>query len=397
MTTVETSAVLLLCAWLSFSVWPAAIAWTLYCLARQPRLGPCSGPSPETLVSIVVPVRNEADRILARSIGSMEAQDHPDLEIIVVNDRSTDGTGLILRGLADDLRRVRVIDGSETPEGWLGKPHALAQGVAAASGEWILMTDADIVFHPSAVSAALRDASENRSDALSLLPFQRLGGFFEQLFLPAFAWFCVLARPLHRVNDPRTKTSFGSGNFFLVRREALETVGGLDGVRDDVAEDLKLAALLKRAGRPYRAAYAPGLLETRMYAGLSEVWEGFSKNLFSGMKFSVGRTLVGVFWIIVLGILPAALAIAAFAADRTELALPLIATYFAQVILFAIVRIYFGASVIYALLAPFGFVMFAAILLNSARRILTGAGVEWKGRRIYEAGGIVPPKDRSGH
>ncbi len=379
-------------AWVYFAVWAAAIVWTAYCLFRQMRIGVSDSRKPAEFVSILVPARNEADRILEQSIGSIVDQDLPNFELIVVNDRSTDRTGEILSEIAGRSDRCRVIEGTETPSGWLGKPHALKQGFDEARGGWILMSDADIVFDRRAVGSALAYANDQKLDALSLLPRHLAGSFWEQLFLPVFAWFCVLVSPLHRVNDARKSTTFGSGNFFLVRREALIAIGGFEGVRDDVAEDLKLAELLKRSGSRYRAAYAPRLIATRMYAGLGEIWEGFSKNFFAGMQFSLIRTLAGGFWIFVFGVLPPFLMTAAIAFGQYGLAVPLGAAFAAQILLFVVVRIYYEANPLFALFAPFGFALFVLVLFNSAMRITSGSGVNWKGRKIYQSGGIRPPK-----
>ncbi|MBK8810215.1 MAG: glycosyltransferase [Acidobacteria bacterium] len=392
----ETTDPLVVAAWLCFAVWPAALVWTIYCLARQTRLRKSVSvvPAKQNLVSILVPARNEAHRILRMSLGSLVAQDHANFEIIVLNDRSTDSTESILEELSQDSgsNNFRFINGSETPEGWLGKPHALKQAFEAAKGDWVLMTDADIIFDQSAIRTAVAYAERFDLDALSLLPRQRLGSFWEQIFIPVFAWFCLLVRPLHRVNDPRGTASLGSGNFFLLKREAIDAVGGFEAFKDDVAEDLKLAQLLKSKGVRYRIAYAPDLFETRMYSGFRQVWEGFSKNFYSGMSFSITRTLVGGLWILVLGVLPFFLAAGALSAGEFSLFFPLFAAYLLQVILFLVVRVYFEANPIHALLAPVGLALFLMILLNSARKILDGSGVVWKGRKIYEAGGISPPR-----
>jgi chlorobactene glucosyltransferase len=386
---------LIFALWLCFAVWPAALAWTLYCLARQPRLARSTGPN-DTKISILVPARNEERRILAESLESMLAQESVDFEVVVLNDRSTDATEKILATFAErfEASRFRYVNGTETPAGWLGKPHALRQANEAAAGDWILTTDADIMFDRAAVRSAVNCAETNELDALSLLPRQSLGSFWEQLFLPVFAWFCLLLKPLHRVNDRHRPTALGSGNFFLIRRDALNALGGFECVKDDVAEDLRLAQLLKTNGFSYQVRYAPELLSTRMYTNFGDLWHGFSKNFYSGMKFSLPRTLAGAFWILILGVLPPILALAALAFNETSLFAPLIASYVFQVVLFAVVRVYNQANPFYALLAPLGFMMFVGILLNSAAKIKSGTGVVWKGRKIYETGGVVPPKQR---
>jgi cellulose synthase/poly-beta-1,6-N-acetylglucosamine synthase-like glycosyltransferase len=176
--------------------------------------------------------------------------------------------------------------------------------------------------------------------------------------MPVFFWFCLLIKPLHRANHPRLKTSFGSGNFFMLRRKVLEKTGGFSTIKNEITEDLKLAEIIKERGFRLRAEYAPNLIRTRMYMGFSEIWEGFTKNLFPALKFSF---------------------------------IPLFSAYLLQVFVFFLIQREMSQNFFYAFLVPLGLLMFLAILMNSALRVRGGKGVTWKGRTIYKEGGVLPP------
>jgi chlorobactene glucosyltransferase len=379
--------------WPVAALWLLALLWTVYCLRRQKNLEISSvrqTPSERPFVSIIVPVRNEAGRILEKSVSSMLAQTYENFELIALDDRSTDDTRKVLEKLKIKNPKLIIVEGAETAGGWLGKPFALEQAFKHSKGEWILAADADIVFAPETLQTAVSYAEENAFDALTLVPRQIFGSFWERLFMPVFGWFCLLIMPLHRVNDPRKKASTGVGNFFMLRRAVLEKIGGFASVKAEVAEDLKLAEIIKSENFRLRVDYAE-FIETRMYRGLGEIWQGFTKNLFSGMKFSVSKTVFGAASILFFGVLPPVLAAAVLIGGSFALFFPFAAAYFFQVLTFFFVNRRWRGSAFYALLAPAGLALFLLILINSARRVLSGKGVEWKGRAIYEKGGVRPP------
>ena len=206
---------LTLVGWLNAGLWCVALALTWRGLRQQKPLpappdDELAGPD-APLVSLLVPARNEAGRVLRESLASMLEQDYGNLEIIAVNDRSEDDTGDILRAIAKENPNLRAIEGAPAPPDWLGKPHAMAQAVAAARGEWLLATDADMIFAPRAVRTVLDYAQANDYDAVTLLPRIVCGSFWERVFLPAFGWFMLLAMPARRVNNPQRKEAAGVG------------------------------------------------------------------------------------------------------------------------------------------------------------------------------------------
>ncbi|HYO63843.1 MAG TPA: glycosyltransferase [Pyrinomonadaceae bacterium] len=394
---------LVVAAWGAVLLWLAGAFLTLRGIYRQRPLAPpgddrlTDGSAP--FVSVLVPARNEERRVLEESVRSMLAQDYGRCEVVAVNDRSTDATGPILRSIAADDARLRVVEGAEPPPGWLGKPHAMRQALSAARGEWVLATDADMLYEPEALRTSVARALDARLDALTLLPQVVCLAFWERVFMPTFGWFMLLARPLERVNDPRRGESLGIGGFFLIRRETLERVGGYDAVRDQVAEDLSLADVLKSSGARLRVENGQLLVRTRMHPTFADIWEAFSRNLFAGAEFALWRTALGAGSVILFSVTPPLLALLCAlallaggdAALWRPLFVPSLLVWLLQVFTLAVVNRVWGIPLRYALTAPLGHALFVAIFLNSAARIASGRGVTWKGRRLYERAGVQPP------
>lgn len=379
--------------WSIAGLWTVALWWTFYCFGKQKPLEIRKNidVNRKPFISIIVPARNEAHRVLEKSISSMLTQTYENYELIALNDRSTDNTEEILLQCRMQNAKCKIYSGVEPDKKWLGKPFALQQAFEKTTGDWILSTDADIIFAPETLQTVIDYAEENKFDALTLIPKQIYGSFWEKLFMPVFGWFCLLAMPLHRVNDLKRRESMGVGNFFMFRCEVLESIGGFECVKNEVAEDLKLGEILKSKGYRLRIDYAPNLIETRMYAGFGEIWEGFTKNLFSGMKFSLLKMFFGAFSILLFGVLPIFLAVFVLAIGNLKLFLPLVTIYLLQVCVLAKAAKEWEGSLVYAPLVPLALALFLAILTNSTIKILSGKGVTWKGRSIYEEGGIRPP------
>src|SRR5581483_8250879 len=260
-----------------------------------------SGPCP--LVSIVVPARNEAANV-GRCLRSAFEQDYPALEIVAIDDNSTDETPAILAACAATDPRLAVLQGAPLLPGWTGKNFALAQAAAHASGEWLLFLDADTWLHPAAVRSAIAHALERRLGLLSLVTQQELGGFWERVLQPVVLLVIGLALPLRAISDPRRPSvAYANGQFLLVRRAAYEKVGGHAALRSAVVEDSELARTVKRAGYAVQLADGRSLVHIRMYRSLGDMWQGWSKNSF----LSLGRRLRNVA-LLVLGISIAVLA-----------------------------------------------------------------------------------------
>ena len=334
-------------------------------------------------LSIVVPARNE-ERTIERCVRSLLAQMLTDFEVIVVDDRSTDRTAAILAQLAREHPRLRVVPGEPLPEGWVGKPWALAQGERAARGEWLLFTDADTRHAPHACASALAFARARGADALTLWTYQELGTWSERAVLPTLLGMVLLASgTIAQLNDPADRDhALANGQYVLVTRAAHDALGGFEALRGEIVEDVAFAHRLKDDGR-FRLVLADGgrIVRVRMYTSLRELWNGFSKNMYAGAKGDLRALSGGIAFLALLSVVPAALAVDGIARRRPWRALEALLCLANGV---AVQTYGIGKTGIprrYGWYAPLGYAMCAAITLNSTLRVVSGRGVEWRGRR----------------
>jgi chlorobactene glucosyltransferase len=351
------------------------------------RIPAVTEPDPDApSLSIVVPARDE-ERSIETCVRSLVAQHGADVEVIVVDDNSTDATAAILRALQSEFPALRVIDGEPLPAGWIGKPWACAQGANAARGAWLLFTDADSRHEAHASASTLAFVRAKGADALSIMTGQDLGTLAEAALLPTILQIIVFASGmLSEINDPaRPDRALANGQYLLVSRAAYDALGGHAALRAEIVEDLEFARRLKADGR-YRLVVAEGtqLVHVRMYHSFREIWSGFSKNAYLGARGKLLAIGGGVAFCALLSIAPPLLAAAALRRGRFAQAAEAIAAS-AAVIGAGV----YGARFVslprrLAVFAPAGLAMFGAIALNSTRRALTGSGFEWRGRRYLE-------------
>ena len=239
--------------------------------------------SESPLVSVVIPARNEA-RNIALCMQSVLRSHYPSVEVVVVDDRSTDGTGIIAREVSRNDRRARVIDAPPLPEGWLGKQWACSHGAAAARGEILCFTDADTIHGSELLPRSVAALHNHAVDFVTVAGRQRLVGFWERVVQPHI--FTMLALryggPAEVNHSSRTADKIANGQFMLFRRAAYEEVGGHEAVRGRVAEDLALAQLLFERGKRTLVTLGLDQLSTRMYGSLGEIVRGWMKNIYAG-------------------------------------------------------------------------------------------------------------------
>ncbi len=242
-------------------------------------------------VSILIPARNE-ERNLEEALRSVLALDYDNLEIDVVDDRSTDRTGEILDRLAAVEPRLRVVHVRELPPGWLGKNHALWLGAEKATGEFLLFTDADVVFEPSALRRAVGAMVSDGLDHLTASPEIARPSVLFELFIGAFSLFFALFTKPWKVKDPRSPHHVGIGAFNLVRAAAYRAAGGHRAIAMRPDDDLKLGKLLKARGFRSEFVFGQGALRVEWYASVRELIQGLMKNAFSGVDYRVRAVVV---------------------------------------------------------------------------------------------------------
>lgn len=374
--------------WLGFWLLTLALNRRTPCLRADSFPPPTARP----LVSILVPARNEAERSLEPSLRSMLAVDWEPLEVIAVDDRSTDETRSILERLAAEDPRLTVIAGVEPPDGWVGKVHALCQAQAVARGEWLLGTDADMLFAPAAVTAALAAAEALGADLVTLLPAITTRDLGVRLVLPVTLWMILQSYSPAMTNNPRDRRALGSGGFLMIRRAALEAAGGYAAVAHDVGDDVGLTAAVKRAGFRTWCADGATLVATPMYGNLRELFAGFAKSAWRGLEcrwwFAAAVILLQLLGGGLLPLFALVLAAAALADPAWWPACgAALAAWAAMALCFEPAFARYGLARWHALSAPFGFAFMAAVLAESTRRGLLGRPIEWRGRPVPPGGG----------
>ncbi len=296
---------------LQILAWPLATLWVLGLVGRVLRPRPPevreTGPEPDPEgvdVSVVVPARNEEANI-GPCVEALLAQDYPDIEILVVDDRSEDRTRE--EASRAGRGRVRIIESQGPPPGWHGKPAACALGAEQAHGRWILFMDADVRLAPWAVRRALAVAMARRLDLLSMWGKWRLVTFWEKVLVPAIGGLVRASQPLDRINDPARPEAFANGQFMLFRREFYESVGGHAAVKGQVLEDVAMAKVVKQAGGRLGMFVSLGGFEVRLYRGFMDVWRGYGKNVYAGLGYDPKAGLLAALFLTYVHLGPVAL------------------------------------------------------------------------------------------
>ncbi len=336
------------------------------------------GPEPLPTLTVLVAAKDEESNIGA-CVAGLLAQDYPGLEIVAVDDRSSDRTGAILDSLAARNGRIRVIHVRELPAGWAGKNHAMHLGVQAAGGELLCFTDADCRFHsPLLLQAAVRFARRAGVDFLSVLPHLDAFTFWERVVQPPAGAIMVFWFPPDKVNDPRSPRAYANGAFMLLSRAAYAACGGHERFKTTLNEDMHFARAAKQAGLRLRVIRGGRLYSCRMYVGFRQIWRGWSR-IFYGCFGSVPRLLVSVVFLTVFSLSPyLTLVLAAISPAPGGLAAAaMLAIAAQQSVLWRFYRLSHVAP-IWALTWPVG----AALCLGMTCNALTrhwGARTTWRG------------------
>jgi len=252
-----------------------------------------AGPSQDPRVSIIVPARNEGDHIEQTLIRLLRL-DYANYEVLAVNDRSVDRTGEVMDRVAATLEahgRLKVIHIDELPSGWLGKAHAMWAAANQARGEWLLFTDADVLFRPDSVRRAVAYAQAERADHFVLFPRLIMKSLGERMMIAFFQSLFVFGHRPWRVADPAAKDHMGVGAFNLLRRRVYEAVGTYRALRMEVVDDMKLGKIVKSGGYAQRNAFGEDLISIRWARGAMGVVDNLTKNFFAILSFQWWRAL----------------------------------------------------------------------------------------------------------
>jgi chlorobactene glucosyltransferase len=340
-------------------------------------------PASAGLVSVIIPARNES-AVIATVLGSVLASAYRPLQVLVVDDRSTDDTAARVAELARRDPRLRLIAGAELPPGWYGKPWACLQGYQAARGELLLFTDADTRHEPELLGRAVGALRASGADLLTVSPRQRCETFWERLVMPQIWLLLGLRYHPGRVNSSRrARDVIANGQFILMPRGSYEAAGTHEAVRGEVAEDLALAQMVVRRGGRLHFAFAERLMETRMYHGLGPLIEGWSKNVYLGGRRSfpdepVRRALVPLMLVLAFcfWLAPVVWVVAGLAGGRVPpaatAAMGLSALFWSLICYGMRIPVYYGPGY------PLGAAVALYIVLRSTLR--GGRRVEWRGR-----------------
>jgi glycosyltransferase involved in cell wall biosynthesis len=327
-------------------------------------------------VSIIVPARNEEEDI-EQSLTSLLALDYDNYEVIAVNDRSTDGTGEIMERLANSAQRLRVIHHRELPPGWLGKTHAMWTATNQAEGDWLLFTDADVLFKPDSLRRALAYAEAERADHVVLFPQMIMKRPGEYMMIAFFQTMFVFGHRPWKVADPKSRDHMGVGAFNLIRRRGYETVGTYQALRMEVVDDMKLGKVVKNAGFAQRNVFGRDLISIRWAKGAWGVVDNLTKNFFAVLSFEAWRTVISAFGLAFLNLIPFLGFLFAHGWARLPYGVAL-ASMFA---------IYVGMSwrsgvpAYYFMLHPVSSVLFIYTLLRSMFHTLRNDGIIWRGTK----------------
>jgi glycosyltransferase involved in cell wall biosynthesis len=351
-------------------------------------------PNGEPRVSIIVPARNEEEHI-RETLLQLLVLDYSNYEIIAVNDRSTDHTGYAMDKIAEnDLpdaceaayagadrsvrpTRLKVIHISELPAGWLGKTHAMWTAGLHASGDWLLFTDADVLFKPDSLRRAVAYGEAERADHVVLFPRMIMKRPGERMMIAFFQALFVFGHRPWKVADPKARDHIGVGAFNLVRRSVYDAVGTYRALRMEVLDDMKLGKVVKNAGFAQRNVFGDDLISLRWAKGAFGIVNNLTKNFFAVLSFQWWRTVATIVGLGFLNLGPFLGVGLAHGWARVPYAIALGSLFL----------IYYGMSArsavppYYFFLHPVSTSLFIYILLRSMLHCLWNDGIVWRGTK----------------
>jgi chlorobactene glucosyltransferase len=354
------------------------------------------------LVSVIIAARNEEEKI-SRCIGSLLEQRYANLEILVVDDNSSDRTRLIAKEFERKDKRVRVISSGPKPEGWVGKSWPCEIGSRDSKGGLLLFVDADSVFDPLSVEHSVSYLEDSNVDIFSISPNVNLKGIWSRATLPLVSAGINLLYPMEKVNDQKSKRAYVFGTFILIKRTVYESIGGHRAIRDRIVEDAALAQLAKSNGYKLQVMIGDGLISTDWESEFQSIYHGMER-IFSDSIRSYGLlSILNAVLMFILGLYPIAFIIGFgmylfllhnFLFAPTIIAMILDIGLFAS-ILSIVLAILLDANEIRILkrkrkidfaplLYPLGFFLFISAIITSTMKVSRAKGIEWKGQKFEQ-------------
>ncbi len=368
-------------------IWLAAmavLAW-IYLAALHGRFwqfGPVlapARPAAAPAVAIIVPARDEA-ALIGRSIASLLAQDYAGaVDVVLVDDGSSDGTAAVARALGD--ARLRVLDGTPRPPGWAGKLWAVQQGIAASTAPFLLLTDADIVHAPAHLATLMAQAERSGADLVSEMVALNCTSLAERALIPAFVYFFQLLYPFARVNAPASRVAAAAGGSVLIRRAALERAGGIAAIRGALIDDVALAAAVKPGGTIW-LGHSGLARSVRPYPALRDIWQMVARSAYVQLRYSPVLLAASTLGLTLIFLVPPVATLFGHGASRL---LGLLAWAIMAATFLPTLR-RFHRSPLHAPLLPLVALFYMAATLGSALDHHRGRGVVWKRRAYTETG-----------
>jgi Glycosyl transferase family 2 len=324
-------------------------------------------------ISVIFAARDEQEK-LPGALATLVATDYPQLEIIAVNDRSSDGTAQILDDFASQYPQLRVVHVGELPKGWLGKPHALQKGYEASSGELIVFTDADVKFERDALRRAASLLQKRQLDHLTLLCDVERSGFWDTVFISFFGMGFHLATDPARLSDPKSRCYAGVGAFQMLPRNAYVTCGTHQRLAMEVIDDMKLGKLVKIAKLRSGLAIAQNHVSVEWHVGLGNLVRGVEKNFFAGAQFRVSVVATQILSLLLMNVLPFAGLLFGHGWIRALSAVSVLIALCFHIGVDVVMRI----SPLYCLTLPLGALVMAYMVVRSMIITLRQGGIVWR-------------------
>jgi len=352
------------------------VIWNMYVFRNRKYEDLIDYPS----VSVLVPARNE-ERNIRNCIVSLAEQNYTDFEIVVLDDNSEDNTLSILYELKEKYKNIKIVSGKSLPEGWAGKNFACHQLYLESKGKYLLFTDADTIHKKDSIKNAVTRAVTRSADLYTLIPEMTLKSFAEKSIMPALHFTTFTLLPYYMVeSSPFSVFAMGVGPFMLFKREAYEKIGGHLAVKSDLVEDVRLSKNIKKNKLKVIVNKGIDVFSCRMYTNYSEIWNGFSKNIYPGMNYSTLTLFFVLFLYTTLFLSPFVIAILSFVFNSNIILFNSLIQIGLILFMRIIINYNFKLGWISILTHPFSIIVISLIGMNSYRWNKFGNGSKWKGR-----------------